>query len=55
MFLCDSKCGQVLQAELSELKQRRQELREVLGASSLSCNLVLRLACVRHSKLTKHT
>ena len=29
MFLCDCKCGQVLQAELSELKQRRQELREV--------------------------
>ena len=29
VFLCDCKCGQVLQAELSELKQRRQELREV--------------------------
>ena len=25
----DCKCGQVLQAELAELKQRRQELREV--------------------------
>ena len=25
---CDCKCGQVLQAELAELKQRRQELRE---------------------------
>ena len=29
VMACDCKCGQVLQAELAELKQRRQELREV--------------------------
>ncbi|CAL1148562.1 unnamed protein product [Cladocopium goreaui] len=30
---CDCKCGQVLQAELTELKQRRQELREAFKAN----------------------
>ena len=61
VMACDCKCGQVLQAELAELKQRRQELREVascLGWMGVWCFQSATfpcLACVRPSKLTKHT
>ena len=36
-FFGDCKCGQVLQAELNELKQRRQELREVALCLGCGC------------------
>ena len=61
VMACDCKCGQVLQAELAELKQRRQELREVasclgwMGVWCFQSATFLCLACVRPSKLTKHT
>ena len=61
VMACNCKCGQVLQAELAELKQRRQELREVasclgwMGVWCFQSATFLCLACVRPSKLTKHT
>ena len=61
VMACDCKCGQVLQAELAELKQRRQKLREVasclgwMGVWCFQSATFLCLACVRPSKLTKHT
>ncbi|CAL1137641.1 unnamed protein product [Cladocopium goreaui] len=46
---CDCKCGQVLQAELAELKQRRQELREAFKANKAH----MKAAQKRKAKLVK--